>query len=75
MNTHELLNEICDQKRFHKEPTGPLQQIRNRVGDALLSAYSDEENGGVAHRVLTPKSAPHAVRDMFGGNAGYANRY
>ena len=67
LNTQELLNEICDQKRFHKEPTGPLLESRNGVGDAMFTAYKDEENWGIAHRILMPIFAPHAVKDMFKG--------
>ena len=67
LNTQELLNEICDQKRFHKEPTGPLLESRNGVGDAMFTAYQEEENWGIAHRILMPVFAPHSVKEMFTG--------
>ena len=69
VNTQELLNEICDHKRFHKEPTGALLEARNGVGDAMFTAYQDEESWEVAHRILLPKFAPHSVKLMFSGKS------
>ena len=67
VNTQELLNEICDQKRFCKEPTGPLLEARNGVQDAMFTAFKDEENWGIAHRILLPSFAPHSVKDVLSG--------
>ena len=67
VNSQELLNELCDQRRFCKEPTGPLLEARNGVEDAMFTAFQDEENWGIAHRILLPRFAPHSVKDMFEG--------
>lgn len=32
-----LLDEICDEKRFQKNPSGPLEQVRNGVNDGLFT--------------------------------------
>ena len=65
VNTQELLNEICDEKRFYKRPSGTLAEVRNGVGDGLFTAFEDEESWGIAHRVLMPSFGPFAIRNMF----------
>lgn len=69
INNHELLDEVFDEKRFHKVPFGALAQLRNGVGDGLFTAFSDEENWQVAHRILTPKFGPLAIQGMFDGES------
>ena len=54
ISTHELMNEVCDEKRFAKSVSGPLEQIRNGVADGLFTAYPGEHNWEIAHRVLMP---------------------
>jgi cytochrome P450/NADPH-cytochrome P450 reductase len=54
ISTHELMNEVCDEKRFSKTVSGPLAQIRNGVEDGLFTAYPGEHNWEIAHRVLMP---------------------
>jgi cytochrome P450/NADPH-cytochrome P450 reductase len=54
ISSHELLDEICDEKRFSKAVTGALEQIRNGVEDGLFTAYPGEHNWEIAHRVLMP---------------------
>ena len=65
ITTQELLNEMCDEKRFHKQPTGPLIELRSGLGDGLFTAFSFEENWGLAHRILMPMFGPLAIKDMF----------
>ncbi|KAK6581220.1 hypothetical protein PZA11_005911 [Diplocarpon coronariae] len=54
VSTHELMNELCDEKRFSKMVSGALEQIRNGVSDGLFTAHTGEHNWAVAHRVLMP---------------------
>ncbi|RMZ89882.1 hypothetical protein DV736_g2895, partial [Chaetothyriales sp. CBS 134916] len=61
----ELLNEICDEKRFHKSLSASLEQVRNGVGDGMFTAYNGEHNWGVAHRALLPAFGPIGIHDMF----------
>ncbi|ETN43966.1 uncharacterized protein HMPREF1541_10831 [Cyphellophora europaea CBS 101466] len=61
----ELLNEICDEKRFHKAVSGPLKEVRNGVGDGLFTAYHGEHNWEVAHRTLVPAFGPIGIHDMY----------
>jgi cytochrome P450/NADPH-cytochrome P450 reductase len=61
----ELANELCDEKRFCKSVSGPLEQVRNGIGDGLFTAYHGEHNWGVAHRTLVPAFGPIGIKDMF----------
>jgi cytochrome P450/NADPH-cytochrome P450 reductase len=65
VNTQELANEICDEKRFHKVPSGALKEVRNGVGDGLFTAFETEENWHLAHRILMPSFGPIAIRNMY----------
>ena len=65
ISTHELLNEVCDEKRFEKKVSGGLEQIRNGVHDGLFTAYPREHNWEIAHRVLMPAFGPLSIRGMF----------
>ncbi|KUJ12657.1 putative cytochrome P450 oxidoreductase OrdA-like protein [Mollisia scopiformis] len=65
ISSHELMNEVCDEKRFSKKVSGPLEQIRNGVKDGLFTAYPGEHNWEIAHRVLMPAFGPLSIRSMF----------
>lgn len=54
ISSHELLDEVCDEKRFTKVVSGALEQIRNGVEDGLFTAHDGEHNWEIAHRVLMP---------------------
>lgn len=42
-----------------------MKELREAANDGLITAYLEEENWGVAHRVLMPAFGPGAVRGMF----------
>ncbi|KAF8850100.1 fatty acid hydroxylase [Acephala macrosclerotiorum] len=65
ISSYELMNEVCDEKRFSKKVSGPLEQIRNGVKDGLFTAYPGEHNWEIAHRVLMPAFGPLSIRSMF----------
>lgn len=65
ITTQELLNEICDEKRFTKVVAGSLNEVRNGVGDGLFTARHGEHNWELAHRVLMPAFGPISIRGMF----------
>lgn len=37
VSSYELMNDVCDDKRFIKNPGGALGQVRNGVGDGLFT--------------------------------------
>ncbi|KAK6851876.1 cytochrome P450 [Apiospora arundinis] len=63
--SHQLVDEACDEKRFIKLPDSALKEIRDAVHDGLFTAFIDEENWGIAHRVLVPAFGPVSIRGMF----------
>ncbi|TGJ87230.1 hypothetical protein E0Z10_g1525 [Xylaria hypoxylon] len=66
-NSHRLIDELCDEKRFVKIPNGVLAEIRNGVHDGLFTAKPGEEAWGIAHRVLMPAYVPsHSYNVLFG---------
>lgn len=65
VSTRALVNEVCDEKRFRKAINPTLREVRNGVHDGLFSARADEENWGIAHRVLMPAFGPLSIRSMF----------
>lgn len=64
-SSHALVDELCDEKRFIKIPDSALREIRHAVHDGLFTAFIDEENWGIAHRVLVPAFGPVSIRGMF----------
>lgn len=50
----ELLEEICDQRRFRKCVTGPIVEMRDCANDCLFTAYDNEKIWGIAHRIMIP---------------------
>ncbi|KAJ5780581.1 hypothetical protein N7457_005741 [Penicillium paradoxum] len=66
VNSHELVDEVCDEERFSKVVSAGLHEIRNGVHDGLFTAnYPGEENWAIAHRVLVPAFGPLMIRGMF----------
>ena len=63
----QLVDELCDERRFEKALHPPLLQTRDLVADALFTAETSEENWGIAHRILMPAFGPAALRSMFPG--------
>lgn len=42
VSSHALANEIMDESRFQKNPSGGLKELRVLLGDGLFSAYPHE---------------------------------
>jgi cytochrome P450/NADPH-cytochrome P450 reductase len=70
VSSQELVNEICDEKRFRKIVGGPLKEIRAFAGDGLFTAQTfppdqAEPNWGKAHRILMPAFGPQSIQSML----------
>ncbi|PHH71971.1 hypothetical protein CDD82_6234 [Ophiocordyceps australis] len=65
VSSNELVNEICNEKRFHKSVGGALGQVREGVHDGLFTAFDTEPNWEKAHRILVPAFGPLSIRAMF----------
>ena len=68
VNSHDVYDPTCDERLFEKKPIhSGLAELRHGIGDGLFTAFSQEENWGIAHRILMPKFGPLSIRDMFDG--------
>lgn len=66
VSSYSLVNELCDEKRFRKDIRGVQYQVRAGVHDGLFTASGpEEENWGIAHRVLMPAFGPMPINEMF----------
>ncbi|MGA5822816.1 bifunctional cytochrome P450/NADPH--P450 reductase [Kitasatospora sp. NPDC094028] len=63
----DLVAEVCDETRFFKQiEKTPLQHVRDFAGAGLFTAHQDEEEWGMAHRVLLPAFSQRAMKSYFG---------
>ncbi|KZO97728.1 fatty acid hydroxylase [Calocera viscosa TUFC12733] len=65
VTSQKLVNELCDETRFHKFVSGALEEVRHGAGDGLFTAYHGEESWGIAHRILMPAFGPQQILGMF----------
>ncbi|KAJ3737687.1 fatty acid hydroxylase [Lentinula guzmanii] len=65
LNTQELANEVSNDAKFRKGVAGSLNEVRYLSGDGLFTAYDDEPNWAIAHRLLMPAFNTLAIRDMM----------
>jgi cytochrome P450/NADPH-cytochrome P450 reductase len=54
VSSHELVKELCDERRFYKAVHGVLLEIRRFAGDGLFTALPGEPNWSKAHNILLP---------------------
>ncbi len=67
LGSQALVDEVTNEQRFVKKLSRPLEMLRDLSGDGLFTAYNDEPNWALAHRLLMPAFGPLGVRDMFDG--------
>jgi len=72
--SQELVDELCDESRFDKALSRPLQNVRDFAGDGLFTAETQEPGWGAAHRILMPAFGPAALRTMFDGMVDIADQ-
>src|SRR6478735_8587939 len=65
ISSQALVNEVCDEQRFDKKLSAPLENLRDLAGDALFTARTTEPNWAKAHRILMPAFGPLGLRKMF----------
>ncbi|CAK1356734.1 unnamed protein product [Cercospora beticola] len=74
VGSQELVNEVCDLKRFNKLIGRVLQEARALAGDGLFTAQNEEPNWGKAHRMLIPTFGPFGIQKMWGGMQDIASQ-
>ncbi|KAB8227709.1 uncharacterized protein BDW43DRAFT_323559 [Aspergillus alliaceus] len=60
-----LVDELCDESRFHKAVIAGVEKLRMVAHDGLFTAYHGECGCDIAHRILMPAFSPLRIRDMF----------
>ncbi len=58
----ELVNEICDDKRFDKKLSRQIQALRPLGGDGLFTATTQEPNWRKAHNILLPNFGMRSMK-------------
>jgi cytochrome P450 / NADPH-cytochrome P450 reductase len=61
----DLVDEICDDKRFDKMLGRGLISARAVAGDGLFTSWTYEPNWKKAHDILLPNFGMRAIRDYF----------
>lgn len=65
VSSFELVNELCDEKRFDKKVWKPLRNVRAFAGDGLFTARTQEPNWHKAHNILLPNFSQRAMQGYF----------
>ncbi|KAJ6481192.1 fatty acid hydroxylase [Mycena vulgaris] len=65
VNSYALATEVSDETRFKKQVAGGLLEVRNLVGGGLFTAFNDEPDWLIAHRLLMPAFGPMAIKGML----------
>ncbi|MBP6824197.1 MAG: cytochrome P450, partial [Acidobacteria bacterium] len=62
LSGYELVNEVCDEKRFDKSIRGALRLVRRFSGDGLFTSKTEEPNWSKAHNILLPNFGQRAMQ-------------
>jgi cytochrome P450/NADPH-cytochrome P450 reductase len=62
LSGHELVDEVCDEKRFDKSIRGALKLVRRFGGDGLFTSKTQEPNWSKAHNILLPNFGHRAMQ-------------
>ncbi|GJF18447.1 NADPH--cytochrome P450 reductase [Mycolicibacterium cyprinidarum] len=58
----DIVDECLDETRFEKNNSPELVTMREVVGDAIFSAWTQEPSWKKAHNILLPAFAPQAIK-------------
>src|SRR6266567_8837948 len=58
----DLVDELCDEKRFDKKVWAPLRNVRSFSGDGLFTSRTKEPNWHKAHNILLPAFSQRAMQ-------------
>ena len=61
----DLVEELCDEKRFDKSVRGPLRRLRVIGGDGLFTGDTKAPNWGKAHNILMPTFSQKSMHDYL----------
>jgi cytochrome P450/NADPH-cytochrome P450 reductase len=58
----DLVDDLCDEKRFDKRVWAPLRNVRQFAGDGLFTSRTREPNWHKAHNILLPTFSQRAMQ-------------
>ena len=61
----DLVEELCDEKRFDKAVRGALRRVRAIGGDGLFTGETQEPNWSKAHNILLPTFSRQAMNNYM----------
>ena len=61
----DIVEELCDEKRFDKAVRGALYKVRSIAGDGLFTGRTQEPNWGKAHNILLPTFSRQAMANYM----------
>jgi cytochrome P450 / NADPH-cytochrome P450 reductase len=67
----DLVDELCDEKRFDKKVWAPLRNVRSFSGDGLFTSRTKEPNWHKAHNILTTSLQPESYAGLPRSNGRY----
>ncbi len=62
LSGRDLVDEVCDERRFDKLIGAGLKKVRAFTGDGLFTAGTGEPNWRKAHQILLPNFGPGAMQ-------------
>ena len=62
---HDLVDELCDERRFDKAVRGALRRVRTIGGDGLFTGDTHDPNWTKAHNILLPTFSRQAMSNYF----------
>ena len=65
LSSQALVNEVCDETRFHKNLPPALRNVRAFGGDGLFTSWTHEPNWRKAHNILLPNFSQQAMQGYF----------
>jgi cytochrome P450/NADPH-cytochrome P450 reductase len=65
LSSQALVDEVCDQQRFHKNLSPALRNVRAFTGDGLFTSWTHEPNWRKAHNILLPNFSQQAMQGYF----------
>ncbi|WP_024517251.1 cytochrome P450 [Bradyrhizobium sp. Tv2a-2] len=74
VSSHELVDELSDEKRFGKVVRGALRRVRTVGGDGLFTADTHEPNWSKAHNILLPPFGNRAMQSYHASMVDIADQ-
>ncbi|MFD2680533.1 bifunctional cytochrome P450/NADPH--P450 reductase [Bacillus seohaeanensis] len=62
ISSPKLVADACDESRFDKKVSAPLQIVRDFAGDGLFTSKTDEPNWQKAHNILLASFSQRAMK-------------